>query len=222
MMFKFNSDVLIYGCMITCQHRGTRLEAYWKPYWLRTRARYSSLFDNKEGIRRLSLQLAWHERENTLSSIKNIFVIIFTCVYLKGMRVLNAMHWEGQTSDIWDVFFVCLLQTFLMNILSGVKEGCHLCSDAFCYQRNKKLELEDVCCAGCRKQILQFNTSCCYLFGKNTSAVYISMMLDLTSLVWWDVTGKPLILSDNIKRWNENQKHYHVCMLKYSGAPRHT
>lgn len=71
--------------------------------------------------------------------MKHFFFIIFTCVYLKGMRVFNTVHWEGHDSDIWD-FFLCLLQTFLINIMSGVKGrggGCHLCSNPFCYQRNK-------------------------------------------------------------------------------------
>lgn len=67
MMFKFKSDVLIYGCMNNSQHRGTQKKLSGSLFWLWTRARHSPLFDNKEGTRRLSLQLAWDERGDTLS-----------------------------------------------------------------------------------------------------------------------------------------------------------
>lgn len=58
-----------------------------------------------------------------------------------------------------------------------------------------ELWLEDLCCSGCRKQTLQFNTSCCYLVGKNT----------LVS----DPRGSRVaatekqILYDNRKSWNQ-------------------
>lgn len=75
------------------------------------------------------------------------------------------------------------------------RNGCHLClSPFFRYQRSKSCGRQTFVCAGCRKQTLKFNTSCCYLFGKkkNMSAVSISLMLGLASLtvISCDVTGR--------------------------------
>lgn len=144
----------------------------WKPCWVR----HSSLFDDEEGIRGLSLQLAWDERGDTLTRCHISEVLwstsfsLFLRVYLKGMRVFNTGHWEGHNR----YFFFCLLQTFLMNIMSVVKEGvCHLCSHTSCLLTKK---IKDFRCPGCWKWTLQFNTSCCYI-GENVSAVYHLMVL---------------------------------------------
>lgn len=113
---------------------------------LKTKARHEFTFFTIRKVRRTLSTAGLRQKRGHLekmkyfwSSTKHFFYIVFTCVYLKGMRVFNTVHWEGHNSDIYIYFFVCLLQTFLMSIMSGVKGGgCHLCLNTFlCYPWNK-------------------------------------------------------------------------------------
>lgn len=153
--------------------------------------------------------------------------IVFMCVSKRDEGF--QCHALRRTQQRYLGFFFCLLQTFLINIMSGVERGVIFAWALFCYQRNKSCGWKTFVCAGCRKQTLKFNTSCCYLFGKNhVGCLYftdVGFSITDCNIMWCDRAS--LILFDNIKRWNDNQKHYcgqvwYVCMLRYSEAPRHT
>lgn len=156
-----------------------------------------------------------------------LFHYFYMCVILKGWG-FSILCTEKDNSDIWDY---CLLQTFLMKIMSGVRrEGgvSSLLENPFWYQRNESCGQKTFVALDAENGFLQFYTSCCY-FGKNMSAIYYLMTLGLPSLVVVSCGRRRIywILYVNTQRWSDNQKHYcgrvwYVCMLKYPGAPRHT
>lgn len=170
-------------------------------------------FDNKEGIRRLSLQLAWDERGDTLRRC-NISEVLWSTSFSLFLHVCILKGWgfpilctEKDTTVIFGTFFG-LLQTFLMNIISGVKGGVSSLLEAFLLSEGWKLWLEDFCCAGCRKRTFAIQYKLLLLWKEHVGYL-LFIMLGLTSLamISCGCNRKYFILCDSIKRWNDNQKH---------------
>lgn len=99
----------------------------------------------------------------------HFFCILFTWVYPEGILKLCT---EKEATAMFGIFFG-LLQTFLTKIPSGVT-GRGVSS---LLPNLLGLWMRDFCCAGCRKQTLKSNTSCCYMFEK-------------THVISRDVTGR--------------------------------
>lgn len=138
----------------------------------------------------------------------------YMCVYPKGMRDFDTVHWEGHNSDIWDLFFVYFKHSYRIyrQVLKG--GACHLCLKTFLVLEEWKLWMGDFCCAGCRKQTLKSNTSCCYMFEKTHMISRDVTGHVLSCMTTWrgETITKNITLgeSDTYVRWN------------ILGAPRHT
>lgn len=94
-------------------------------------------------------------------------LFLHVCI-LKGWGV-SILGTEKDTTKIIGTIFL-----FTSNIpneynIRGQRGDVTFAWSLFVYQKNKSCG----CCAGCRKQTLPFNTSCCY-FGKNMSPVWFA------------------------------------------------
>lgn len=140
--------------------------------------------------------------------MKHFFFIIFTCVYLKGMRVFNTVHWEGHNSDIWDFFF-----SFTSNIpneynVRGQRGGVIFARSLFAI-RGMKIAVGRLLLRWMQKTDFAIQYKLLLLWKEHVGYL-LFMMLGLTSLVVISCgcNRKSFVLYDSIKRWNDNQKHY--------------
>lgn len=153
--------------------------------------------------------------------------LLFLCVYLKGIE--GFQHGALRRTRRRYLGLFCLLQTFLMNKMSGVKgfffggAGHHLCLKAFLLMgRIKTFWL----LRWLQKKKNRLDSSCCY-FGKRKK-VSSNLLMG-----WCRVQGQEDAKGtigepwDDVKRRNENQKPncgrvWRVCFVGKTPEPLDT